>query len=199
MTCILDGISLSKSTNLSACWAGVPSPHAAPLRFNVHGCCTTPHLLTRDVLVQEAPQSVIPRLDRRAGRPTSAVSEPLQSEDGDTIRAQNSVKGEADMHNFCEYYHESNVFASHPLIVVVDDSNFTSENFDNFLWVTFTRSNPALDIYGIRSFSMHKHWGCKGSLIIDARGKPHHAPVLEVDKKLAKRVEKMAVLKGVIQ
>ena len=36
-----------------------------------------------------------------------------------------------------------------PLIVIVDDSEFTARNERNFLWVTFTRSNPAADIDGI--------------------------------------------------
>ena len=38
---------------------------------------------------------------------------------------------------------------SFPLIVVVDDSEFTARSDRNFLWVTFTRSNPAADIDGI--------------------------------------------------
>ena len=37
------------------------------------------------------------------------------------------------------------------MITVVDDSNFVCENFANWLWVTFTRSNPANDVYGINS------------------------------------------------
>ncbi len=68
-----------------------------------------------------------------------------------------------------------------PLIVVADDSAFTAATLNNFLWVTFTRSNPSHDIYGIRSFIQHKHWGCRGSLIIDARTKPFHAPPLIED------------------
>lgn len=66
------------------------------------------------------------------------------------------------------------------LIVLCDDPHFTAETLNNFLWVTFTRSNPANDIYGVGAFVMHKHWGCKGPLIIDARKKPFHAPPLEV-------------------
>ncbi len=65
-----------------------------------------------------------------------------------------------------------------PLIVLVDDSNFVTESLNNFLWVTFTRANPSHDIHGVDSAIVHKHWGCKGSLIIDSRIKPHHAPVL---------------------
>jgi 4-hydroxy-3-polyprenylbenzoate decarboxylase len=67
------------------------------------------------------------------------------------------------------------------LIVLVDDADFTAENINNLLWVTFTRSNPATDIYGINSFTRHKHWGCLGPMIIDARKKPHHAPELVKD------------------
>lgn len=67
---------------------------------------------------------------------------------------------------------------THPLIIVVDDSGFAAKNMANFLWVTFTRADPAQDIYGVDSFTTNKHWGCNGSLIIDARVKPHHAPGL---------------------
>lgn len=77
------------------------------------------------------------------------------------------------------------------LILLVDDANFVSENFNNFLWVTFTRSNPANDIYGVNSFTEHKHWGCNGSLIIDARIKPHHAPPLIKNPEIEKRVDKL--------
>jgi 4-hydroxy-3-polyprenylbenzoate decarboxylase len=78
-----------------------------------------------------------------------------------------------------------------PLIVFCDDAGFTAQNINNFVWVTFTRSNPSHDIYGIDSFTEHKHWGCNGPLIIDARIKPHHAPVLEKDPKIEKLVDKM--------
>lgn len=59
------------------------------------------------------------------------------------------------------------------------------------LWVTFTRSNPASDIYGIGSYTHCKHFGCEGSLVIDARVKPHHAPALEMDADVEKRVMEM--------
>ena len=78
-----------------------------------------------------------------------------------------------------------------PLIVLCDDAAFTAQNISNFVWVTFTRSNPSHDIYGINSFTEYKHWGCKGPLIIDARIKPHHAPVLERNPTVEKLVDKM--------
>lgn len=78
------------------------------------------------------------------------------------------------------------------LIVIVDDSEFVCRSFDNFLWVVFTRSNPAVDIEGVRSFVDNKHWGCKGPLVIDARIKPHHAPPLIEDPSITRRVDAIA-------
>jgi 4-hydroxy-3-polyprenylbenzoate decarboxylase len=85
-----------------------------------------------------------------------------------------------------------------PLMVLCDDAGFTAQNINNFVWVTFTRSNPSHDIYGINSFIEHKHWGCNGPLIIDARIKPHHAPVLEKDPEVEKLVDRMGEKGGVL-
>lgn len=77
-----------------------------------------------------------------------------------------------------------------PMIVVVDDSEFTAATLNNFMWVTFTRANPSHDMYGVDSFVDHKHWGCRGPVIIDARVKPHHAPPLIPDARVAQRVDR---------
>ena len=94
------------------------------------------------------------------------------------------------------------ILQSFPLIIVCDDSNFISEKLNNFLWVAFTRSNPSHDIYGVDEFIQNKHWGCKAPLIIDARIKPHHAPVLvkdpEVEKKIDRLFEKGGSLYGIM-
>ena len=81
------------------------------------------------------------------------------------------------------------------LLVLCDDAGFAAANINNFVWITFTRSNPSHDIYGINSFIENKHWGCKGPLIIDARKKPHHAPELIKDPEVEKRVDRLG-LKG---
>ena len=78
-----------------------------------------------------------------------------------------------------------------PLLVLVDDAAFCARTLNNFLWVTFTRSNPAPDISGVDAFNEDKHWGCHGPLIIDARIKPHHAPVLEVDARTKNEADKL--------
>jgi len=80
-----------------------------------------------------------------------------------------------------------------PMIVICDDPVFTSQTLNNFLWVTFTRANPSHDMYGIDSFTEFKHWGCKGSLIIDARIKPHHAPELVEDPIVSKKVDELFI------
>ena len=89
-----------------------------------------------------------------------------------------------------------------PLILVVDDSDFVSRSLNNFLWVTFTKSNPSHDVYGIDSFIENKHWGCNGSLVIDARSKSHHAPPLVKDPEIEKKVDNLgskgASLHGII-
>lgn len=64
------------------------------------------------------------------------------------------------------------------LITLVDDSTFVSKDFSNWLWVTFTRSNPANDIFGLDSETTNKHFSCSLP-IIDARIKDHHASILE--------------------
>ncbi len=93
---------------------------------------------------------------------------------------------------FCQTYTRADGINTFPLIVIVDDSEFAARTLDNFLWTTFTRSSPARDCYGIESFIIDKHWGSVGSLVIDARQKPHHAPPLVEDPAVARRVDELA-------
>jgi 4-hydroxy-3-polyprenylbenzoate decarboxylase len=83
-----------------------------------------------------------------------------------------------------------------PLIILADDSRFTAESLSNFLWVTFTRSNPATDIHGILASSIHKHWGCRGPLVIDARVKSHMAPPLKADPEVCRKVDRLGAPGG---
>lgn len=77
-----------------------------------------------------------------------------------------------------------------PLLVLCDDSSFVSQTLSNFLWATFTRSNPSHDIYGVNSGYDFKHWGCD-NVIIDARSKPHHAPPLVPDTAVEQRIDRL--------
>jgi 4-hydroxy-3-polyprenylbenzoate decarboxylase len=51
-------------------------------------------------------------------------------------------------------------------------------------------------LYGVGSFVQQKHWGCEGSLVIDARIKPHHAPPLVEDAAVSRRVEALGAHGG---
>lgn len=77
-----------------------------------------------------------------------------------------------------------------PMIILCDDSSFVSADLRNFLWVTFTRSNPSHDIYGVNSYYDNKHWGCD-NVIIDARSKPHQAPPLVQDADVDKNIDRL--------
>ena len=67
-------------------------------------------------------------------------------------------------------------------IIIYDDFTFEPQpkNLNDYVWVTYTRSNPSHDVYGVDEFTENKHWGCNGPMIIDARKKPHHAPELKI-------------------
>ncbi len=96
----------------------------------------------------------------------------------------------------CNSFNEEAAINRFPLIVIVDDSDFTARTLSNFLWVVFTRSNPAADVYGISASTQDKHWGCRGSLVIDARIKPHHAPPLVEDPAVTKKIDALAARGG---
>jgi 4-hydroxy-3-polyprenylbenzoate decarboxylase len=97
---------------------------------------------------------------------------------------------------FCRAYTADDAINTFPLVVLVDDSAFTAATLNNFLWVTFTRSNPAVDVHGVGAFTRQKHWGCDGALVIDARTKPHHAPPLEEDPEVTRRVDALGAPGG---
>ncbi len=79
---------------------------------------------------------------------------------------------------------------SFPFICLVDDAEFVAQKLNNFVWVTFTRANPAADIYGVSETMTDKHWSCKGPVVIDSRIKPHHAPPLLLNPDVEKSIDR---------
>jgi 4-hydroxy-3-polyprenylbenzoate decarboxylase len=126
-------------------------------------------------------------------RPDGFV-EPRVALPGVLVLRSPAFTAEESLSRLCEFLPAET--ANFPLIVVADDSEFTARTLNNWLWVTFTRSNPAADIHGVGEFTHQKHWGCTGPLVIDARIKPHHAPALEEDPAMTKRVEALAAPAG---
>ncbi len=118
-----------------------------------------------------------------------------------SVRARRECREQVQqpMEKFCMSFGAEHSINRFRWIVIADDSQFLAESLRNFLWVTFTRTNPASDVYGIDSFTEEKHWGCRGALVIDARIKPHHAPVLEEDPEISRRVDALAATGGPLQ
>ncbi|HQW72264.1 MAG TPA: hypothetical protein PKZ91_10615, partial [Saprospiraceae bacterium] len=50
--------------------------------------------------------------------------------------------------------------------------------------------------YGLNERMDHKHWSIDAPLIIDARIKPHHAPVLEDEPKVLEKANRFFTSKG---
>ena len=96
------------------------------------------------------------------------------------------------LRNFCEQAAMLGGTEGFRLIILVDDPEMAARSIDNFVWITFTRSNPAVDIDGLQASIRDKHWGCKGPLVIDARIKPHHAPPLIESPEVTRRVDALA-------
>ncbi|PIE70770.1 MAG: 3-octaprenyl-4-hydroxybenzoate carboxy-lyase [Deltaproteobacteria bacterium] len=107
--------------------------------------------------------------------------------------------GQADLAALADALDAGDTLAGLPLVLLCDDSAFTARTVNNFLWVTFTRSNPSHDIHGAGAFTRFKHWGCTGPLIIDARQKPHHAPPLVTDPAVDRRVDALAKKGGPLE
>ena len=100
-------------------------------------------------------------------------------------------KGRIQINGLKKYLQTQAGLDSLPLFIVVDNVDFAAKSFSNFLWVTFLRSNPSHDIYGINEKTCFKHWGCSPPLIIDARIKPFHSDPLVPDKKIIEKVNEL--------
>ena len=85
---------------------------------------------------------------------------------------------------------------SYPWVSVVDDTSTIGDSdahksLDDFLWLTFTRSDPAQDAYGIDAHFVDKHWAIQAPLVIDARIKPRHQKVLEVSDNVIQKAREV--------
>lgn len=111
-------------------------------------------------------------------------------------KSSSGVRDNVILRSFCQAFSANSPISRFPLILLVDDSEFTANSLNNFLWTVFTRSNPAADIDGVDASVVDKHWGCRGGLVIDARVKLHHAPPLIEDPEITKRVDALATRGG---
>jgi 4-hydroxy-3-polyprenylbenzoate decarboxylase len=136
-----------------------------------------PRVVMPGILTIEGPKCLV--TDEARSNPQSQIHNP-----------------QSDIARFCHSVDPHDPLSRFRWLVIVDDSQFVAESLRNFLWVTFTRTNPAADIHGVDEFIDDKHWGCGGPLVIDARLKPHHAPPLVEDPKITRRVNALAAAGG---
>jgi 4-hydroxy-3-polyprenylbenzoate decarboxylase len=109
---------------------------------------------------------------------------------GTATDPQGTDQATRDLEQLCEALGQNSPsLESWPLIVVVDDARFTAASLSNWLWVTFTRSDPASHVHGVGASIQRKHWGCRGPVVIDARLKPQIPPPLVEDPLVTKRVD----------
>jgi len=142
----------------------------------------------RRTLATEVPGGM--RLPEGFGSPRVALPGVLAIS-GPAFRA-----GDGSIRRFCDAILGDDPVQTFPMVLVADDSEFAARSLRNFLWVAFTRSNPAADVDGVGAFTSEKHWGCTGPLVIDARIKPHHAPPLVDDPDVERRVDALGAPGG---
>ncbi|HEX5889096.1 MAG TPA: UbiD family decarboxylase, partial [Pyrinomonadaceae bacterium] len=81
------------------------------------------------------------------------------------------------------------VFADWPLIVLHDDARVARSSPD-FLWATWTRFEPAADIYAAQTSVQRHHLVYKAPIVIDARTKPGFPDELIVREDIADLVDR---------
>ena len=81
------------------------------------------------------------------------------------------------------------VFANWPLIVLHDDAH-VARSAPDFLWATWTRFEPAADIYASQTTVQRHHLVYKAPIVIDARTKPGFPDELVVRNDIAQLVDR---------
>ena len=83
----------------------------------------------------------------------------------------------------------SGAFDEWQVVVIHDDITFASTT-ERFLWATWTRFNPATDIYAKHIELKNNHIGYTAPIVIDARMKPWYPKEVEVRDDIAKLVDR---------
>lgn len=79
-------------------------------------------------------------------------------------------------------------FAGWPLVVLSDDPERATRSVMNFLWTTFTRFEPAADIYAAARVLRRNHVSHEPPIVIDARMKPWYPAEVSCREDVARTV-----------
>lgn len=121
------------------------------------------------------------------------IQTPTYSREGNNSAAELVKQFERSLKNWP--YREN-----YPWISFVDYSEeLNGSKLADFLWLTFTRSDPAQDLYGYHSEEIHKHWGCEAPIFVDARIKPHHQKALEVTAEKKQQAREILLAANVLR
>lgn len=82
----------------------------------------------------------------------------------------------------------SGAFEGFQVVVILDDSGL-ARSTETFLWATWTRFNPATDIFARESAVKNNHIGYAAPVVIDARMKPWYPKEVEVREDIARLVD----------
>ena len=80
-------------------------------------------------------------------------------------------------------------FAEWPLVVLHDEAK-VARSVNDFLWATWTRFEPAGDVYAAETTVARHHLAYRGPVVIDARKKPKLPDELVVREDIARLVDR---------
>ncbi len=98
------------------------------------------------------------------------------------------VGGAADDAGLPERIVAAAAFSDWPLLVLTDEPERTLASSMNFLWSTFTKFEPARDVYARATAIERNHVAYRAPILIDARRKPDFPDELFCAEEIAERV-----------
>jgi 3-polyprenyl-4-hydroxybenzoate decarboxylase len=93
-----------------------------------------------------------------------------------------------DEKNLGERLAKSGAFDDWQVVVIHDDADF-AKTADKFLWATWTRFNPATDIYARNIALKHNQVSYESPIVIDARMKPWYPDEVEAHPDVVRLVD----------
>jgi 4-hydroxy-3-polyprenylbenzoate decarboxylase len=141
---------------------------------------------------------VMPGVLMIEGPATLAPNETADKSDNEKPATFAELKASLAHWEFRENYPWISIIDEGAANVAANSGTSTNNILSNFLWLTFTRSDPAQDIYGIDETVEEKHWKCSAPMIIDARIKPHHQKQLTIPAEITAKAKQILKDAGVL-
>ncbi|MBR6944204.1 MAG: UbiD family decarboxylase [Fibrobacter sp.] len=141
---------------------------------------------------------VMPGILMIEGPATLAPNETADKSDNEKPATFAELKASLAHWEFRENYPWISIIDEGAARLAANSETSTNNIISDFLWLTFTRSDPAQDIYGIDETVEEKHWKCSAPMIIDARIKPRHQKQLTVPAEIAAKAKQILKDAGVL-